>query len=216
MNEALWRDACAVSHSHPDLLRRMIEQGTPGNVLEGGTAGGGSALALLELVPVDWHFLVTVDPWGTRPYATSSARYGENFQRGALCTIGNWAYDLGKNWHHFKMESLEFFEHVAPLGCWYGGEHRDYRFDTVFLDGEHMVETVIQELWFLRGKSQIFPLEPCLNPNAVIFVDNANHEQGKGIGMEQALQMWADENRFTLKLIPLPDNDLLAELRAAE
>lgn len=214
MNEALWRDACAISHSHPDLLRRMIEQGTPGNVLEIGTAGGGSALALLELVPVDWHFLVTVDPWGTRPYATSSACYGENFQRGALCTIGKWAYDLGKNWHHFKMESLEFFEHVAPLGCWYGGEHRDYRFDTVFLDGEHMVPIVLQELdGLVTFKNDDFAR---LKSNGVIFVDNANHEQGKGIGMEQALQMWADENRFTLKLIPLPDNDLLAELRAAE
>ena len=207
MNEALWRDASGIAHSHPDLLRRMVEQGSPGNVLEIGTAGGGSALALLELVPDSEHFLVTVDPWGIRPYATSGARYGENFQRGALCTLGRWAYDLGKNWHHFKMESLEFFEHVAPLGCWYGGQKREYRFSTVFLDGEHMIPVVMEELDHCHLR---------LEPGGVIYVDNANHEQGKGIGMEQALQAWADSMNYALKLIPLPDRDLLAELRTAE
>ena len=52
-----------------------------------------------------------------------------------------------------------------------------------------------------------------MRQEAVIFVDNANHEQPSGISMQDALSLWAVQNDFACEFIAYKDNDLLAELR---
>jgi predicted O-methyltransferase YrrM len=211
--ERRWDTACALTHSPHALLRYMVENGKKGNVLEVGCAGGGSALALMGLVPDGDHFLVTVDPWGNRPYETSTARYGENFQRGALAVLGQYANDCHLNWHHFKMDSLDFMMLIQPLGCWYAGKKQEYRWDTVFLDGEHTVRVVLMELNLVR---------PYLKSGAVVFVDNANHAQDVSDGgvsgvkepvMQNSLAEWAKQIGCTCEFVPYPEGDLLAVMR---
>lgn len=213
-----WDTGVAISHSHPDLLRYMVETGTPGNVLEIGVAGGGSALCLMELVTSQDNFIVTVDPWGGKPYATSGARYGENFQRGALAVLGEWANKTNVNWHHFKMDSRDALALMAESVCWYGGQAREYKWSTVFLDGEHTIEYVTDELNLLTMTGNVAA-------DGVIFIDNANHSQDaeqnalrgapRGELMQQAIAQWAEANGYAVKFIPYPDGDLLAELRGA-
>ena len=207
--------ARALSHTHNDLILHMLDAGAPGNVLEIGTCAGGSALSLMALVKNQNHFLVTVDPWGDRPYATSGARYGNSFQRGALATLGYWANEAGVNWHHFKMDSIDFLRLIQPLGCWYNGRLHEYRWDTVFLDGEHTIGVVRAELDAL-----------VLNDGAVIFVDNANHGQPASADgaeteepierpwMREFLVSWAESHSMSCKFIACKDMDLLAELRS--
>lgn len=218
LSDAHWDTVIGLTHSPPALIRHMIENGSPGNVLEIGCAGGGSALALMALVRDADHFIVTVDPWGNRPYATSGARYGDNFERGALATLGHWANQAHVNWHHFKMESLAFLGKIQPLGCWYGGVFRDYKWDTVFLDGEHLAPIVLEELRLVL---------PNLKAGGVIFVDNANHAQKTSPGgvhsagtndnsMENALLGWAADAGMDCKFIPFSPGDLLAEIKAKE
>ena len=210
-----WDTGVAISHTHADLLKRMVERGTPGNVLEIGTAGGGSALCLMELVPDQEHFIVTVDPWGSKLYDTSGARYGENYQRGAMAALGYWADRTHVNWHHCKMTAHQFLEGHAVDGCWYGGEWRQYLFHTIFLDGEHTIKHVLSELHAVHSQGM-------LAEHGVIFVDNANHPQDVNEGgpsnthdhsMEIALTNWADEKSYTCEFTPCVDGDLLAELR---
>lgn len=213
---ARWDTGVAISHSHPDLLRHIVREGVPGNVLEIGVAGGGSALCLMELVENQDNFIVTVDPWGSKPYATSGARYGENFQRGALAVLGEWANKANVNWHHFKMDSRDALALMAESVCWYGGQAREYKWSTVFLDGEHTIEYVTDEL-------NLLTMTDNLAAGGVIFIDNANHAQStepgglrgapRGDSMQAAITQWCEVNGFAVTFIPYPDGDLLAELR---
>ena len=208
--------ARALTHTPWKYVNHMVEHGSPGNVLEIGVCAGGSALALMQLVGGETNYIVTVDPWGNRPYETSGALYGDELQRGALSTLGHWAGHSNVNWHHFKLTSLEFLRHIQRLGCWYAGQHMEYTWDTVFLDGEHLIHVVWEELDLLAKH---------LKPGAVIFIDNANHAQQPALGgvngkrdadsmsMDKAIEEWARRNVMDCTFLPIENGDLLAELR---
>ena len=164
-------EAAPLSDTPLVLLRWMVETGRPGTILEIGTHRGGSAIALMSLVPGPEHFLVTVDPWGGKPYhgEASPLDWNDDAQREAMVNLSIAAARHGVNWHHLKMTSDEALSFMSGRTAWYGGVCRPYGFDTVFLDGEH---------WWTTMRSELIRI--LLKPTTVIFVDNVNHAQPEG------------------------------------
>ncbi len=150
-------------------VKMLIERPAP--ILEVGTDYGGSALLFLDALAQTKAdtFLVTVDPWGFKPYPTGQPIYGDNRQEFALSLLAAWARSLHVRWHHFKMNSVDFLEHVQHLGCWYNGKHMPYEWGMVFLDGEHIWDTVRKEVETLN-----------MAPGGHIIIDNAMHTQLDG------------------------------------
>ena len=141
-----------------------------GNILEVGTHRGGSALVFMDaLAQMESNaFLTTVDPWGGRPYPGSLSRYDDNDQRIAMRQLSNFAFDHKLNWHHFKMPSLDFLQWPTQRPCWYGNKWSPYFWSLAFLDGEHIIKTVLDE---------IRAVKKYMSPGGRILVDNANHRQ---------------------------------------
>ena len=165
--------------THPDLIRWMVETGTQGNVLEIGTHQGGSAIALMSLVPDNEHFIVTVDPWGRKPYYGGS-EYDDDIQRLALETLASASLRHGINWHHFKMSGIDFMKLSSreELQPWYAGAQRLNRFSTIFLDGDHNIDVVLSEFEEAIKLTEY---------GGVIFIDNINHAQDGGRSTEEEL-----------------------------
>ena len=153
-----------------------------GALLEIGTCDGGSAgflLAAMSRGAPDRH-LVTVDPWGGKPYEGSNLYTNVN-QMFAQKELADLSYEHCLKWTHYKMESLEFFEHVQPLGMWYDGEKADNLWAFVLLDGEHNQETVLKELDAVCK---------FVSHGGTIIIDNSNQENG----LENAITDWAKRN----------------------
>ena len=204
----LRREAFPLTTTHHDLLRWLVEAGRPGTVLEIGTNRGGSAVALMSLVPDDAHFLLTVDPWGSCPYhGQERSEYNDAVQRMAMCDLAEIAARHGVNWHHLKMSSDELWPVLRELrGVWYAGALRPYQFETIFLDAEH---------WWPAMQLDLEQGAARLNPRGVIFVDNVNHAQSDGsAGFVELLERWAKEHRFALELRAFDDGDHAARLES--
>lgn len=145
-------------------LREEAEK-RAGNFLEIGTHVGSSSVILMEELKED-NFLVTVDPWGDKPYVKSNCLYGDDFQRQAIKTLSGLAFDKKKNWTHFKMLSLDFLTRIQPCQTWYGGKSLSYDWSLALLDGEHTFETV---------KREISLLLPYMRRGSVLIVDDLQH-----------------------------------------
>ena len=147
----------------------------PGNFLEIGTHVGSSAMILMEELKED-NFLVTVDPWGSKPYVKSNCLYGNDFQREAIRKLSDYAFNEKKNWTHFKMLSLDFLTRIQPCQTWYGGKSLSYDWSLALLDGEHTFETVRREISLLL---------PFMRSGSALIIDDLQHDGMDIPGMEK-------------------------------
>lgn len=146
-------------------LREEAQKHKEGNFLEIGTHVGSSAMVLLEELYID-NFLVTVDPWGDKPYEMSPSLYSDEDQREAVGKLSGYSSKYKKNWTHFKMLSLDFLTRIQPCQTWYGGKSLSYDWSLVLLDGVHTFETVRREIGLLL---------PFLRKGSVLIVDDLQH-----------------------------------------
>lgn len=155
-----------------DILSQIINLVQPGNILEIGTMWGGSAYEFMKVL--EKGFLVTVDPYGSKPYSLPSNNnydFSDGMQRECIKSLSEAAVFLSKDWHHFKMTSLQFLQYVQPLRCWYKGEEEKYQWQTVFLDGEHVDKIVKMELQLVY---------PHVLKGGIIIIDDMHFKQEDG------------------------------------
>ncbi len=131
--------------------------------LEIGTRGGGSALALLKIIKtlgLDTT-LVTVDPYGDKPYDGKPWKYGDKLytqMKKVLAPYGNHI--------HYQMTSEDFINIIDTVHYWFKGKERMFsEFSFILLDGSHLPKTVIFE--YKR-------LLPKLIKGGYIVIDNTN------------------------------------------
>ena len=185
------------------LYERAIS--VQGNILEIGTWRGGSALVFMEAMQESGSegMLVTVDPWGGRPYPRSGSRYSDADQKASILTLAQEATDRDIKWHHFKMTSLEFLKYAEGGACWYQSFKMPYQWELAFLDGEHIFDTVSQEIEYLI---------PSMLPGGTILIDNANHQQSGGANMQLLIAELALDKGLARNFYDCGHGDVVAEL----
>jgi predicted O-methyltransferase YrrM len=136
-------------------------------LLEVGTRSGGSALLMLRVLRTVYRGLgpppmvLTVDPYGARPYEGAPFVYDERHYRAMKRTLAGYA-----NHVHYMMDSELFVRELEHLYLWGGGVKRPLdRFTLVYLDGSHDPEIV----WF-----EIERLVPRVVPGGSLIVDDTD------------------------------------------
>lgn len=165
---------------HTDILERDLLQtyldvfreahrNSPGGVsLEIGTRAGGTALMFLRALEEmydDPPHLLTVDPYGEKPYPKGTIdgtdyRYGGEFYVRSKSILAQFS-----NHAHFLMRSEDFWA-LTHIPLWRGGmtqQMGDLSF--VFLDGDHAPPAVIAD----AAMAMRF-----LRPGGVVLIDNIN------------------------------------------
>jgi len=112
----------------------------PPPLLEIGTRSGGSALLMLRVLNDVYPrgtrhpLLLTVDPYGARPYEGSSSLYDERHYRAMKRNLAPYANHI-----HYMMDSTLFLQTLgAGLYLWIDGAKRPVdQFSLVYLDGSH-------------------------------------------------------------------------------
>jgi len=134
--------------------------------LEIGTREGGSALILLKAIKDSRvkRSLITVDPYGRKPYFTENVEpppqyeglklievdHREDYYRRAACLIAQYALQQDLDHFHFHIESEDFMKTFPMMKIWWEGNVLQQRFAFVYLDGEHTISAVSKEIeWFL-------------------------------------------------------------------
>ena len=143
----------------------------PAPILEIGTRAGGSALLILRVLDDVYRagtrrpLLVTVDPYGSRPYEGAPFEYDERHYRAmkrALARYGNHV--------HYMMDSAVFIDLLPRLSLWVNGAKRPLeRFTLVYLDGSHDPDIVWRE---------IDTLLPMVVPGGYLIVDDTDWFEG--------------------------------------
>jgi predicted O-methyltransferase YrrM len=139
--------------------------------LEIGTRSGGSALLMLRVLRALYRgsmtppWLLTVDPYGRRPYEGAPFIYDDTHyiaMKRALAGFGNHV--------HFLMESSDFLRALGGLKLWRGGVRRPVdHFTLVYLDGSHDPDIV----W-----SEVQSLLPRVVPGGFLIVDDTDWFDG--------------------------------------
>ncbi len=129
-------------------IARTPRSGDPPPLLEIGTRAGGSALLMLRLVDalyprgVRRPFVLTVDPYGSRPYEGAPFVYDERHYRSMKRALAGYA-----NHVHYMMDSELFLDLLDRLHLWIDGARRALReFTLVYLDGSHDPDIVSREI----------------------------------------------------------------------
>jgi hypothetical protein len=140
-------------------------------LLEIGTRKGGSALVMLRVLRALYRngpsppWLLTVDPYGRRPYEGAPFIYDEAHyiaMKRALARYGNHV--------HFLMESTDFLRVLDGLALWRAGVRRPVdRFTLVYLDGSHDPGIV----W-----SEVESLVPRVVPGGFLIIDDTDWFDG--------------------------------------
>ncbi len=132
--------------------------------LEIGTRGGGSALAILRIIEEFFHSsttLVTVDPYGDKPYDGKPWKYGDKFYVQMKKTLSSYGNHI-----HYQMVSVEFINIMDTVHYWFRGKERNFtELSFVLLDGSHLPETVMFEY------NHLFPR---LIKGGYMIIDNTN------------------------------------------
>jgi len=161
----------------------------PPPLLEIGTRSGGSALLMLRVLndvyprgtrhPV----LLTVDPYGTRPYEGSPSLYDERHYRAMKRNLAPYANHI-----HYMMDSTLFLQTLgAGLYLWIDGTKRPVdQFTLVYLDGSHDPAIV----W-----SEIEQLSQRVVPGGFLIVDDTDW-----FGGEVRRRLEADAPRLGVRL----------------
>jgi Methyltransferase domain len=139
--------------------------------LEIGTRSGGSALLILRLLdlvyprPARPPFVLTVDPYGSLPYAGAPYQYDDRHYRAMKKALAPYP-----NHVHYMMDSELFLRQLAHLYLWRGGARlRLDRFSLVYLDGSHDPNVV----W-----SEVESLLPRIIPGGFLIIDDTDWFEG--------------------------------------
>ena len=125
---------------------------------EVGIRSGDSAMISFEAIKNSnknrWFF--TVDPHGNKPYLIRTDSYAESIypdqhHRDAMYTLSKYAYENNLLHTHWRMTSYDFMKHIEDIEFYHDGEKIEYKFGFVYLDGEHHIKIVKDELeWFKK------------------------------------------------------------------
>jgi len=158
-------------------------------LLEVGTRSGGSALLMLRVLRTAYRGLgpppmvLTVDPYGARPYEGAPFVYDARHYRAMKRNLAGYA-----NHVHYMMDSELFVRELEHLYLWADGAKRPLdRFTLVYLDGSHDPEIV----WF-----EIERLLPRVVPGGFLIVDDTDWFQG---AVRQRLDAAAARLRVTVR-----------------
>lgn len=153
-----------------ELARAVVaapQRADPPPFLEIGTRSGGSALLILRLLnvmyppPAQRPLVLTVDPYGSLPYAGAPFEYDDRHYRAMKRALARYA-----NHVHYMMDSELFLQQLDQLYLWRGGSqlHFDH-FSLVYLDGSHDPAVV----W-----AEIERLLPRVIPGGFLIVDDTD------------------------------------------
>ncbi len=158
-------EECALLSDHAvefeTLYAEVLDtaQALPDDVLfcEVGTREGGSALLALRAIlesGVPQRILLTIDPYGGKPFCNTNGNYGGIYQddmyQRMMSRLSQYALENRLNHVHYKMTSADFMATFESVHLWNDESILRQRFGYVYLDGEHNSETVGQEIaWFL-------------------------------------------------------------------
>jgi predicted O-methyltransferase YrrM len=139
--------------------------------LEIGTREGGSALLILRLLnlvyppPARRPLVLTVDPYGSIPYAGAPFQYDDRHYRAMKQALAGYA-----NHVHYMMDSDLFLRQLDQLYVWRAGSRVSFeRLSLVYLDGSHDPNVV----W-----SEIKRLLPRVIPGGFLIVDDTDWFNG--------------------------------------
>jgi len=143
----------------------------PAPFLEIGTRAGGSALLMLRILESVYPIrarkplVLTVDPYGTRPYEGAPFIYDDRHYGAMKRVLARYP-----NHVHYMMDSELFLDLLDRLYLWREGVKRPLdRFSLVYLDGSHDVEIVWRE---------IEQLLPRVVPGGTLIVDDTDWFDG--------------------------------------
>lgn len=143
----------------------------PPPFLEIGSRAGGSALLILRLLdrlypaPTQRPLLVTVDPYGSRPYPGGPHQYDDRHYRSMKKALAGYA-----NHVHYMMDSELFLRVLDQLYVWWGASRLHFnRFSLVYLDGSHDPAVVWPE---------IENLLPRVIPGGFLIIDDTDWFDG--------------------------------------
>ena len=143
----------------------------PPPFLEIGTRAGGSALLILRLLDLLYPpaarrpLVLTVDPYGSRPYEGAPFEYDDRHYRAMKQNLARYANHI-----HYMMDSGLFLRELEHLYVWQAGVERKFeRFSLVYLDGSHDPAVVWHEI---EG------LLPRVVPGGFLIVDDTDWFEG--------------------------------------
>jgi len=136
-------------------------------LLEIGTRSGGSALLMLRVLADAYRgyapppLVLTVDPYGARPYEGAPFVYDETHYGAMKRALAGYASHV-----HYMMDSELFLRELDNLYLWMGGKREPLaRFTLVYLDGSHDPDVVWHEIERLR---------PRVVPGGYLVVDDTD------------------------------------------
>jgi predicted O-methyltransferase YrrM len=161
----------------------------PPPFLEIGTRAGGSALLILRLLDLVYAptarrpLVLTVDPYGSRPYEGAPFEYDDRHYRAMKRTLAGYASHV-----HYMMDSELFLRQLDQLYVWRGGTRLAFdHFSLVYLDGSHDPTLV----W-----AEIESLLPRVIPGGFLIVDDTDWFGG---AIRQQLEATAARLPITLR-----------------
>lgn len=123
-------------------------------LLEIGTRSGGSARLMLRVLADVYRgearppLVLTVDPYGARPYEGAPFMYDETHYGTMKRALAPYPNHI-----HYMMDSALFLHELDDLYLWVDGrQQRLERFTLVYLDGSHDPEIVWREIEQLRPR----------------------------------------------------------------
>lgn len=136
--------------------------------LEIGTRAGGSAFALLKVIEkffANTATLITVDPYGDKPYDDKPWLYGDQFYVKMKKLLASYTNHI-----HYYMTSGNFIFAIKRLTFWRHGKKCDFtKFSFVYLDGSHQPQAV---------RFEIESLFPKIISHGYLVVDNTDYYNG--------------------------------------
>ena len=190
-------ETCIKYSDHPNGLDEFYQmalrvaceapEGVP--FLEIGTREGGSAMVLLKAIKDSRvsRALITVDPYGRKPYILEKDEkhpelvpegyreieidHREDYYRGAAWLLADFCFREKLDHFHFHIESADFMATYPMMKIWWEGRVLEQKFAFVYLDGEHNIQPVVNELnWFI----------PRMVENGIISIDDIEHVYDSG------------------------------------
>lgn len=150
-------------------VARAVEISAP--LLEIGTRAGGSALLMCRIARAVTRpgfkppLVMTVDPYGARPYEGEHHIYDEQHYVSMKRTLASYPNHI-----HYMMDSELFLRVLGQLYLWMDGHKQPIdRFSLVYLEGSHNPEVVWHE---------ITELLPRVVPGGFLIVDDTDWFDG--------------------------------------
>ncbi|MEQ8425298.1 MAG: class I SAM-dependent methyltransferase [Cyclobacteriaceae bacterium] len=147
-------------------------QEDPAPILEVGTRSGGSALLILKMLKSIYPkgktlpYVLTIDPYGMRPYEGEPFIYDERHYGQAKRNLVSYTNHI-----HYMMDSELFLKLIDQLYIWDKAQRAKIdRFTLVYLDGSHDPDIV----W-----SEMTQLLPMIIPGGYLIIDDTDWFEGE-------------------------------------